>query len=1596
MALGGNDFNAIRISLASPEQMKTWSYGEVTKPETINYRTLRPEKDGLFCERIFGPTKDWECYCGKYKKIRFKGVICDRCGVEVARAKVRRERMGHISLAAPVAHIWFSKGTPSRLGLLLDLSPRNLDRVLYFAQYLVTQVDGELVVELVDELNDKLDVGLDKIEAGWEPKKVELRAKQEKTLESLGERRPAFMEWRNRAPNAFEIGESEEAKRWRGTLNRLNDERERNKILRDKLARLRARRAMAKRHVTHYDTLGVSKWATPAEIDSGYSRQIGRYLHDRDPDDPNIENVPENERTRAVISAYQVLRDSKKRMEYNFLIATERTDKVKPLDDEIGEVNASITESCDAIGELGYILAEAVEAIAKLGYTLAQTVESMKFLKIEETMRQLEGDMYQTELDEEEARNQLEDDFNDPISELENLIVGNLLTESKFRELRDGQAIRHIQEKYELFSDNEYRDMLDNFRICFKAGMGAESVLEVLGGMDLDRLRDDLQEEMQATSGQRRKKAIKRMRVVEAFRKSGNMAEWMILTALPVLPPELRPMVQLDGGRFATSDLNDLYRRVINRNNRLKRLIDLGAPEIIVRNEKRMLQEAVDALVDNGRRGRAVAGSHNHRLKSLSDLLRGKQGRFRQNLLGKRVDYSGRSVIVAGPELKLHQCGLPRRMALELFKPFVMNRLVMKGYAHNIKSAKRMAERISPEVWDILEEVVSVRPVLLNRAPTLHRLGIQAFEPVLIDGGAIQLHPLVCTAFNADFDGDQMAVHVPLSQEAVTEARELMLSSLNMLSPSSGEPIVAPTLDIALGAFYMTMVDDKARGRGRKFGEFDDVQLAHEMGSVDLRASIEVRVNSRISVVEDDGEREFLPGDWLKTTVGRVIFYDALPKDDAMPFYNIEIEKGALKDISERVYKVLNQDNRRTADVLDNIKTLGFEYATKSGITIAINDIEVPQDKDNIVEDAENKVNELENEFMFRLITDDEFYKNSIGVWSEANDHLTRVIGDNLANYGGIQLMASSGAKGNIAQIKQMAGMRGLMAGPRGRIINRPIKTSFRDGLNVLEYFISTHGARKGLTDTALNTANSGYLTRRLIDVAQEIIILSEDCETPNGVWIRKSDAEEGEGAPFEDQIRTRYLAAPVADPNTGEVLLDRNQELDSDAIAKLVDASVEEVNVRSPMSCEAQRGICQKCYGLSLATLRDSMIGEAVGIMAAQSIGEPGTQLTMRTFHTGGAAFEQDITSGLPRVEELFEARAPKMEAVLSEIDGVAEFEESGEDMLIRISNNEEFIDEYVLPPGFSPIVEDGAIVAFGEALAAPGDGVEMDEDALAIANDEVVAGVSGIASLNGDRISITWTDTDLREYVIPNAARRLVRTGERVIAGQALTAGPKNPQHILRILGREHVQRYLIDEVQKVYRAQGVPIHNKHLELIISQMLRKVQVDDPGDTDLMPGEYMDRQQFNEANENILAEGGEPARATPVLLGITRASLNMDSFLAAASFQETTRVLTESAVNGQVDNLRGLKENVIIGRLIPARLNPSEDGGVSGLSLEEANRKTGGMGTMSTSPEDRYVQPTIVPAEPDQSFDDPNFVNELVGEMVEPDPVAAFSDDDD
>jgi DNA-directed RNA polymerase subunit beta' len=1286
------EFNSIRISLASPEQVLQWSYGEVLKPETINYRTLRPEKDGLFCERIFGPTKDWECYCGKYKKIRYKGVICDRCGVEVTRAKVRRERMGHIKLAAPVAHIWFAKGTPSRLGLMLDLSPRNLERVLYFAKYIITSVDEEACKQQVEELTRQRDEEEQRIQQAEESAVAEMRQRFESQPLKKGEDPKAGADAAER-----EIQQVQD--RFEGALRRMYEE-------------------------------------TQTKID-----------------------------------------------------------------------------------------------------------------------------------------------------ELESLQPRQLLTE------------------------NEYRERRERVGSVFAAGMGAESILELLQAINLEHLRESLGNEVRTTTGQRRKKAIKRLRVVEAFRKSENKVNWMVLTVLPVLPPELRPMVQLDGGRFATSDLNDLYRRVINRNNRLKRLLDLGAPDIIVRNEKRMLQEAVDALIDNGRHGRAISGSHNHKLKSLSDLLRGKQGRFRQNLLGKRVDYSGRSVIVVGPTLQMHQCGLPKRMALELFKPFVMNRLVLEGLAHNIKSAKRMVERVRPELWDILEDVIKTRPVLLNRAPTLHRLGIQAFQPVLVEGSAIQIHPLVCTAFNADFDGDQMAVHVPLSREAVLEARYIMLSTRNMLSPSSGEPIVSPTLDIVLGCFYLTQANPGAKGEGRRFNSKEEAHLAFDSELIDLHSEI---------LVKEPKEKE----GWLKTTVGRIIFNEVLPPE--LGFRNKQMDDKELANLVADCYQALG--NQGTAPVMDSLKTLGFHYATVSGTTIAITDIHVPPKKAQLMAEADMSIAELEEQFQMGLITPDERYRKTVDIWTNTSDQMTEAVRENMHNYGGVHIMSASGAKGNLAQIKQMAGMRGLMSNPKGRIIDLPIKSSFREGLTVLEYFISTHGARKGLTDTALRTADSGYLTRRLIDISQDVITLTEDCDTSAGYWVEE-ERDSSLTPPLERRIVGRLAAAPIAHPQTGEIIVERNQEIDEEKAKAMAEAGITSVYVRSPLTCSCPRGICRLCYGRSMATGQRVMMNEAVGIIAAQSIGEPGTQLTMRTFHTGGIAGEHDITTGLPRVEELFEARTPKGMAILSEIDGKVESEQTTEGRRLRIVSQEEFQEEYTIPAEFSPAVESGDEVEVGDTLAWPPASEGDASEEAALAPVPIVARVSGRADVYENSIILSWVETDQREYNISPSAHLVVEHGQAVKAGDPITSGPKSPQEILRIMGPDAVQRYLVAEVQAVYRTQGITINDKHLEIIVRQMLRKVRVETPGDTALLPGELVDRFTFAETNARILAEGGEPATARPELLGVTRASLNTESFLAAASFQETTRVLTEAAVSGATDLLRGLKENVIIGRLIPARLDMSVEG---------------------------------------------------------------------
>ena len=1286
MVQSGPDFNAIRISLASPEQIRIWSYGEVTKPETINYRTLRPERDGLFCERIFGPTKDWECACGKYKKIRFKGVKCERCGVEVTRTKVRRERMGHIELAAPVAHIWFSKGIPSRLGLLLDLSPRNLERVLYFAQYIVTEVNEEARQQAIDTLDQERQSEREQLEQSWDERLREARQGAE----------------------------------------------------------------------------------APAEGEEG----------EPPPDDAKL--------------------------------------------------------------------------VAQRQVEIAQ---------LEET--------FQARMD----------------------ILQGLRTRQLLMEARN-------------------RDMADHYPGVVKSGMGAEAILDLLRRLDLDTEREGLFVEMRSTSGQRRKKAVKRLRVVEAFRKSQCKPEWMVLTALPILPPDLRPMVQLDGGRFATSDLNDLYRRVINRNNRLRRLLDLEAPEIIVRNEKRMLQEAVDALIDNGRRGRAIAGNHNHKLKSLSDLLRGKQGRFRQNLLGKRVDYSGRSVIVAGPELRLDQCGLPKRMALELFKPFVMHRLVLSGEAHNIKSAKRTVDQVRPEVWDVLEEVIKDRPVLLNRAPTLHRLGLQAFMPVLIEGSAIQVHPLVCTAFNADFDGDQMAVHVPLSRRAVREAKQLMLATYNMLSPASGDPLVAPTLDIVMGCFYLTTEDPEAVGSGKAFASPDEARLAQELGMVGLRAPIVVL----------DGSGENGSTERVSTTAGRLMFQELLPPElaDDPRNWNRLMDKGALKDLVTSIYHALG--NVATSEVLDKIKTLGYHYATVSGITIGINDLHVPDGKAAVLENAESQVQRLEQNYQGGLVNEEERHDQTIRIWTEASEKIKTLIEEALPTFGGVALMANSGAKGNISQITQMAGIRGLMSDPKGRLIEIPVKSSFREGLSVLEYFISTHGARKGLADTALRTADSGYLTRRMIDVAQDVIALSEDCETMDGVWIRHDLTKERNNlvAPFPERLVGRVVAAPVANSETGEILVDRNETiLDLPQAERLWEAGVREVLLRSVLSCEARRGICRLCYGIMPATGQLIAYREAAGIIAAQSIGEPGTQLTMRTFHTGGVA-GVDITSGIPRVEELFEARVPKNLAILAEIDGVAEVSEGPEGRRIRVASVEEYREEHPLEPGHRLLVQEGDVVEPGTALAlaGPAEGEASPEEGT----PSLAARMPGRVQVSADRVAVVWQEQEERAYVVPPTAYVTVKNGDQVTAGQELTAGLKNPHDILRIQGKDAVQDYILEEVQRVYRSQGVSINDKHIESIVRQMLRKIRVDSQGDTAMLPGEPVDRFIFEEINRKVLSEGGEPARATPLLLGITRASLSTESFLAAASFQETTRVLTEAAINGTVDRLSGLKENVIIGRLIPTR----------------------------------------------------------------------------
>ncbi len=1366
-----NDIRALRISLASPEQIRQWSHGEVTKPETINYRRLRPEKDGLFCEAIFGPTKDWQCYCGKYKKVRYKGVVCEKCGVEVTHSRVRRERMGHIELATPIAHIWYTRRSPSYLGLLLNISQRNLDRVLYFAQYIITEIDEDARQRALRRLDEELSRETNRLN----------RAAQEE-LEAID------------AQLAEEVGHA-------------NEQRE------------ALQREMEERLTAATDEVMRAATALQEALDKAK-------------DTPATEDLIFAPSDTLILRKGEVAR-REHRSQLNAIVQ----DKLNELDGRIHEEYAA------KINELAQQEAPAQQRAQEE----RQAVQERLAAEVAEVKQRIEADR----------------------EELQSLRKKQLINESRYRELEE------------------------KWGRVFRAGMGAEAIYDIVKDIDLNSMTDALRREMRQTrSKQRRKKAAKRLRVVEALVHSENRPEWMILTALPVIPPELRPMVQLDGGRFATSDLNDLYRRVVNRNNRLKHLIKLQAPEVIIRNEKRMLQEAVDSLIDNSRRGKAISLRGRRQLKSLSDMLKGKQGRFRRNLLGKRVDYSGRSVIVVGPDLKLHQCGLPKRMALELFRPFVMHKLVEYNYAINLKGAKRLVERETPEVWEVLEEVIKTRPVLLNRAPTLHRLGIQAFEPVLVEGNAIQIHPLVCFAFNADFDGDQMAVHVPLSDRAVKEARELMLASKNLLLPANGEPGVGPSKDMVLGCYYMTIERDGMLGEGKVFGSYDELALAYSLGKVHIHAKIKFYTEPR------PGE----PKQLIDTTVGRVLFNEALP--EPLRFKNEVMDKGGLKKLVAEGYQRLGMEG--TAELVDKIKEIGFRYATRSGTTIAIDDLQVPEDKARIIEDVTNRVAEVERQYRRGLITENEQYLKTVELWTEATEEVTTAVSSALDPQGPLGIMANSGAtKGGLQPIRQLAGMRGLMADPSGRIIPLPIRSNFREGLTTLEYFISTHGARKGLADTALRTADAGYLTRRLVDVAQDVIINAEDCGTKDGIWIDAKNSQVA-GETFAERILGRLAAQPIVHPQTGEILVDRDQMIDEDNIEAIKAAGVEGARVRSPMTCQLRYGICAKCYGRDLARGDLVHIGEATGIIAAQSIGEPGTQLTLRTFHTGGVAGGGDITQGLPRVQELFEARIPKGEATIAEISGILHIERDGDERTVRIVSTEPRQREYEVPANWSIKVEDGDRVQQGTVLA-------KNEE------EELTSDVAGIASVQDRSVTVRYEERNEAVYEIPAAARLRFQDGAQVQAGDQLTEGAKNPHEILRIQGPDAVRIYLVEEVQKVYRSQGVNINDKHIEIIIRQMLRRVRIRNSGDTPLLPGEVVDRLDFDELNNQVIAEGGSPATATPILLGITKASLSTESFLSAASFQHTISVLANAAIEGRRDNLRGLKESVIIGKLIPA-----------------------------------------------------------------------------
>jgi DNA-directed RNA polymerase subunit beta' len=1372
-----NDIQSLRISLASPEQIRAWSYGEVTKPETINYRRLRPEKDGLFCEAIFGPTKDWQCYCGKYKKVRFRGIICDKCGVEVTHSRVRRERMGHIELATPIAHIWYTRRSPSYLGLLLNISQRNLDRVLYYAQYVITSVD-----------------------------------------EGARER----------------------------ALHRLEEEmnREIARLTRDQ-----------REEIESIDSQIAERAVVSAERETEVGTEVQRRR------DEAVEMVmSEATRLREMLDGHR--------------------DQAAPEDIVFSPTDTIIVPSGDVIRR------EHVGAFNKIVQDELTRLDEQFSMERDRLLQPMDREEELVSRQATERQQSLQSDLEEKVEQIR----------ERFEQERE--EVLSLKAKV-LLNETRYRELVEKWGRVFSAAMGAEAIYDIVAQINLDDMAEELRQEIRSTrSKQRRKKAIKRLQVVDALNKSGNRPEWMILRVLPVIPPALRPMVQLDGGRFATSDLNDLYRRVVNRNNRLKHLIGLQAPEVIIRNEKRMLQEAVDSLVDNSRRGKAISLRGRRQLKSLSDMLKGKQGRFRRNLLGKRVDYSGRSVIVVGPHLKLHQCGLPKRMALELFRPFVMQKLVEYNHAINVKGAKRLIEREVPEVWEVLEEVIKTRPVLLNRAPTLHRLGIQAFEPVLVEGSALQIHPLVCSAFNADFDGDQMAVHVPLSDAAVHEARDLMLASRNLLRPANGEPEVGPSKDMVLGCYYLTMDQPGVKGEGMTFASFEEVEMAYRLGLAHVHASIKFRYQP----TEQDEPQI------LDTTVGRVIFNTILPPE--LHFVNHVLDKGGLKKLVAEGYQKLGLEG--TARLVDAIKDIGFEYAMRSGTTIAIDDIHVPAEKATILEDVNARVAEVERQYRRGLITDNERYVKTVELWTEATEEVTAAVARELDPYSSLGIMVSSGStKGGLQPIRQLAGMRGLMADPSGRIIALPIQSNFREGLTALEYFISTHGARKGLADTALRTADAGYLTRRLVDVAQDVIVNEEDCGTTQGIWLTKRDARDA-GEPFADRIAGRFTASAVVDPGTGEVLLEANELIEDDMAQEIEDNSkILQMHLRSALSCALRHGVCIHCYGRDLARGSLVNIGEAVGIIAAQSIGEPGTQLTLRTFHTGGVAGASDITQGLPRVQELFEARIPKGQAIISDIGGRVEVRTDGDQRWVRVVSVDTTRLEHQLPEGYTIQVEDGDMVDEGQLLAS-GES-QNGHDA------EILAKGPGQVNILDDLIIVMREERHEREFEIPITARMSVINGMTIKPGDMITEGSKNPHEILAILGVEAVRDYFVVEVQKVYRSQGVAINDKHIEVIIRQMLRRVRVESSGDANLLPDQLVDRIEFEAINQEIITNGGEPAEAEPVIMGITKAALNTDSFLSAASFQHTISVLASAAIEGRVDPLRGLKESVLIGKLIPA-----------------------------------------------------------------------------